>query len=321
MRFDERDGRYRGRLRVQLMRARLLALVAACLLFAMAPARADADPLPAGKGNFAFADPVANPDKPVTVWYYKPPALGPDAKVMFVMHGVDRDGEKYRDRWMRHADRHGFLLVVPQFDERYFPTDSYQFGNAADPRRERWSFQVIERLFDVVRARASLSAEKYILYGHSAGAQFVHRMMILMPSTRVETAFAANAGTYTMPVYPAWHEAGFPNRLDKRLVDEAQLASAFSRKLVVLLGEKDIEESGPGVPNSAHAREQGRHRLERGHNFFRIAQEQSMANKVPLNWQLILVPQVGHSDTGMSNAVMRRFFEPAREPRTASVKE
>jgi len=164
-------------------------------------------------------------------------------------------------------------------------------------------------LFDAIRERESLLAERYILYGHSAGAQFVHRMMIFLPSPRTEIAFSCNAGSYTMPSYPGWRQSPFPMSLDKKIVDETQLATSFSRHLVVMLGEDDTDENGKHVPKSAGAIAQGANRFERGQKFFGTARMQAAAMKTPLNWELVSIPDIGHSDAGMSKAVMKYLFE------------
>ena len=51
----------------------------------------------------------------------------------------------------------------------------------------------IEPLFDHARARFGMEADAYSIYGHSAGAQFVHRFLFHVPDARVARAVAANA--------------------------------------------------------------------------------------------------------------------------------
>ena len=264
--------------------------------------------LAAGSNSFSFTDTLSAPDKPVTVWYYKPATLNAQTKVLFVMHGTKRNGEDYRNAWKAYAEKYQFLLVVPEFAERYFPSAAYQFGNVTNSNHTQWSFWVIEHLFDDLRQRESLSTPTYYLYGHSAGAQFVHRFMLFMPSPRVEVAFSANAGSYTMPVYPTWSQARFPMSLDKDVVSETQLATVFSRRLVVMLGEDDLQESGGHVPNSPQARAEGKNRFERGQNFMKTAKEVAATLNAPLKWELLTVAGVGHSDKGMSKTAVEYMF-------------
>lgn len=51
----------------------------------------------------------------VTVWLYAPPGLKPQAPIVFVMHGVKRDGETYLRDWIPLAQECRFLLVVPEY--------------------------------------------------------------------------------------------------------------------------------------------------------------------------------------------------------------
>ena len=42
----------------------------------------------------------------------RPVNLAPDRPVVFVMHGMKRNADEYRDQWHDLADKHDFLLVV-----------------------------------------------------------------------------------------------------------------------------------------------------------------------------------------------------------------
>ncbi|MDK2124578.1 hypothetical protein [Parachitinimonas caeni] len=266
-------------------------------------------PLQAGKGSFVFETAQAADNKPLTVWYYKPAGLKPDARVLFVMHGVKRNGEKYRDDWIRYADQYKFLLIAPEFSEKYFPGDAYQFGNIKNPSFTEWSFMRIEQLFAELKQAEGLQADQYSLFGHSAGAQFVHRFMLFTPINKVDVAIAANAGTYTLPYYANAGEAGFPWSLDRKWVDENQLKAVFGRKLWVLLGEADIDPDHKHLSKKPAAMAEGANRLERGKRFFATAEKLAASLNTPLNWQLKTVPGVGHSDQGMAKAAARWLFE------------
>ena len=241
--------------------------------------------------------------RPMTIWTYRPMTLGPAAKIVFVLHGMNRDGKRYRDQWQPHAESGAFLLVAPEFDDRSFSENAYQRGNVADANgnaveKSRWTFSTIERLFDVVRTAARLRATRYSLYGHSAGAQFVHRFVLFMPDARYERAIAANAGWYTMPTF----EASFPYGLEGAPANETGLKQAMGRDFVVMLGEDDIDDSDSGLRNTERAQSQGRTRLERGETFYRIALESARKLGVGLRWRRILVRDAGHSNREMAEA-------------------
>ncbi len=288
------------------MRLARLAQSVLSLLLLLVASQAFAGALPDGMGRFLFADQSAAPGKQIPVWYYKPGGSTANARVMFVMHGADRRADQYRDAWVGFAKKYKLFVVVPEFAEKDFSIDDYQFGNVTDPREERWNFWIIEHLFDELRRREGIASDKYYLFGHSAGAQFVHRFMLFMPAPRVRVAFAANAGAYTLPVFAA---SAFPMALDGGRVDAAQLAAAFSRRLVVMLGEDDVDANGEGLPTSPEAMAQGPNRYERGRNFFRLAQRQAAQQHAPLRWQLLSVPRVGHSSSDMAEAALRYLFD------------
>jgi hypothetical protein len=94
-----------------------------------------------------------------------------------------------------------FAVVAPHFSLDSFPTDDeFQLGNTADPTGRcqcpsLWAYSLIEPLFDqLLQAYPNLTTSSYALYGHSAGAQFVHRFVLHVPQARCTLAMAANAG-------------------------------------------------------------------------------------------------------------------------------
>jgi pimeloyl-ACP methyl ester carboxylesterase len=255
-----------------------------------------------GASSFRYVD-VDGANRPMTIWTYRPPRLLASAKVVFVMHGVDRDGERYRDQWQPYAERHQFLLVAPEFDAAGFSEYAYHQGNLVDGRgnsieKRLWTFSAIERLFDVVTEAARLRTRRYSLYGHSAGAQFVHRFVLFMPDARYERAVAANAGWYTLPTF----ETPFPYGLKGSPATEAGLKQSLGRDLVILLGENDTSESDPNLRSTERARAQGRTRRERGETFHRTAVSSSGTLGASLRWRRIVVPGAAHSNRQMAAA-------------------
>lgn len=284
------------------LRALLLAL--AVLSTSLAAA---AEKLAAGKGRFDFHG-WDGPTLPV--WYYTPASLEPATPVLFVMHGQGRNGDEYRDQWVQLSEKYSFLLVVPTFSEKDFPERAgYNFGNVftADGRRRpisQWGYTAIERIFDHVKAAAALNATTYLVYGHSAGAQFVHRMPFFLPSARVTKLVPANAGAYMLPSF----EHAFPYGLKDSGVTDAELKGSLQKPVVVLLGEADIDPNHPSIPNAPEARAQGLHRFSRGLNYFKFASEQAVRLGVPFGWKIATAPGVGHSNTDMAAFAAEQLF-------------
>jgi hypothetical protein len=137
-------------------------------------------PAQAAKIRYIF-DGWAGP--PLRVHATRPPGLAADRPVVIVMHGVQRNARDYRDQWHELATRHRFLLLAPEFNARDFPgAEGYNLGDrrTADGRlrpRDRWAYAALEPVFDDARRRFGATTDRYALYGHSAGAQFVQRLV------------------------------------------------------------------------------------------------------------------------------------------------
>ena len=84
--------------------------------------------------------------------------------VLFVHHGVGRNGPRYRDYWLRHVDQAGILAIAIEFPEASFPDYLwYHFGNlhAEDGTpnpREQWTYGIDERLFAALREQGVTGA-------------------------------------------------------------------------------------------------------------------------------------------------------------------
>lgn len=285
-----------------------LALVAG-LQVPLAAARPEPDP---ERGRFVFS---GWDGPPLPVWYQLPEIVTPATRVVIVMHGVNRDADRYRDEWSGLARANGFILIVPEFGNADFPgSGGYNTGFFAEadgtPRpRSRWSFAAIEPLFDAVRQRFGTDVARYTLYGHSAGAQFVHRFVMFMPEARIERAITANAGWYTMPD-PA---TPFPYGTRDAPITQQGLARALGKPLTVLLGTADTDTAHPDLRKTDEANRQGPHRLARGQRFYAEGQALAARLAAPFGWTIAFVPGVGHSNALMAQAAARLVASDSRE--------
>lgn len=268
----------------------------------------DEMPVPAdlakqGVKRFRF-DGWAGPALPV--WYLRPRSAGADAPVLFVFHGVQRDADRYIAEWTGLAEQYGVVIVVPEFTHKGFPgARGYNHGALFDadgkPQpRALWSYSVLEPLFDAITAREKLSAQRYQMFGHSAGAQFVHRFVLMGGGPRLELAVSANAGSYAITT----DQVDWP--FGMRGVPEGAWnpAHAYAQPMVVLLGTADIDPNYPSLPRDPQAMAQGPYRLARGQKFYRIARADAAAHHQPFHWRCGLVPGVGHDDAGMAPYAM-----------------
>lgn len=282
---------------------RMLAALALLAELLLPLAAAEAGPTQA-RGRFVFS---GWDGPPLPVWYQRPKTVTPATRVVIVMHGVNRDADRYRDEWSGLALSCDFIVIVPEFGNADFPGSAgYNTGFFADadgtlrPRR-LWSFAAIEPLFDEVRRRMGTDAERYTLYGHSAGAQFVHRYVMFMPEARIERAITANAGWYTMPD-PA---TPFPYGTKDAPITQEGLARALGKPLTVLLGTADTDTADPDLRRTAEANRQGPHRLARGQQFYAEGRDFAKRLETPFGWKLEFVPGVGHTNALMAKAAAK----------------
>jgi len=270
---------------------------------------AHAQQLVAGElGRFDYRPPSFFHGKTLPVYHYKARTAQQDARVLFVIHGDERDARTTCSNWIATAEQYGLVLVAPEFGSADFPEALFQLGGMVASDEDHWTYGLIESLFDLIKESNGLAATGYHLFGHSAGGQFAHRLALMARQPRILAVVAANAGTYTMPTYGGWTDMPFPYTLSKQAMSEERLGAAFRRPLTVILGEADTITSGAGVPNSKAAQSQGPHRFARGQRFDALAQEQSQRLGVPLAWKLVTVPGVGHSSKAMGRVAAPLLF-------------
>jgi hypothetical protein len=267
-----------------------------------------------GAGRFLFQDPPSATGKTVPVWYYRPKSFGPDTPILFVMHGVKRNADQYRDNWIALAEAHRLLIVAPEFSNANFPKSwAYNLGNVVargpgdtlTPNPESvWSFPVIDRVFGEVRRLTGSKRATFAIFGHSAGAQFVHRYMTYTGGSLVDLAIAANAGWYTLPN----DSETFPYGLRQTKLTEGNVKTALGKKVVILLGEADTVQD-PNFRMTPEAMRQGSTRLDRGKNNFAVARREAETLGTPFNWRLVLVPDVGHDNARMAGTAAKLVAE------------
>lgn len=266
-------------------------------------------------GNFTFIDQQGNPDKPIEVWYYQPSTLPENAPIVFVMPGFERNARSYRDGWIAYAKRSQFLLVVPEFSLANYPTNyQYNYGNMIDKDTSKpipenqWTFSAIEHLFDYIKDITENQSVQYRIYGHSAGGQFVQRMLLFKTNARIQKAIAANPGDYAMP-----DQTKFPYGLGTNLTPET-LRTAFGKDFVLLLGDQDIKIDDPVLNKSPEAMQQGKNRFGRGLYFYNtvVQQDEALAlqRENTFHWQLSVVHGVGHDETKMAAAAAKVILAP-----------
>ena len=256
-----------------------------------------------GSHSLPYLDP-AFPDRPLTLHAACPHGFTPDTPILFVHHGVGRNGADYRDYWMKLVNDLHILAVAIEFSEAHFPTHRwYHFGNLhteadqPNPRTE-WTYAIDTRLFDALRAQGLTNRTQYGLFGHSAGGQFVHRMLSFGFRDRVAVAVSANAGTYAMPDL----DTPWPFGLGETEVDPPALRAWLNFPVTVMAGTADTKTTGRFFPKGPRSMHQGPHRHARAHSYVRLGHEAAQTLDTTCAWTVIDVPGVGHDGERMSIA-------------------
>ena len=259
-----------------------------------------------------FALPFTWSDAPaITLHCYRPEAVAPDAPVVLVQHGVLRNGEDYRDFWVAAANRYGLQIIAPTFSDELWPgVESYNNGNVwmqdgCVRDAAQWSYSAIPALVHALEQHGVLQDQPIYLFGHSAGGQFVHRLVSTLGAARFAGIAAGNPGWYTLP------DAGlpFPEGLAQIGLPTQALERLLTTPLVILAGDRDNDTNAPHLPAEPAALRQGPHRFARAQHYYVAGQRAAQQLGVPLAWQLHVVPGIGHDGEAMSNVCAHWWFE------------
>lgn len=259
----------------------------------------DNDCIDVGSGRFVYRDPSDATGKSLSVWYRCPPKFGPDTPIVFALHGFDRAAAYFRDCWSAHADRYGFLVIAPEFDDGGFPGGgAYNYGNVQigddggiNPRN-LWSYPILDRIFEQVRCHCHTNRTKFTIFGHSAGGQFAHRYVALTGAPSVDLTVPTNCGWYMAPDT----DLPFPIGLGGLGLQDDAVIRYVERPLVLLLGSADTDEQDPGLARTPAAAVQGPHRLARGQYYFAWCKKKAEGLGANFNWRMEIAPGVGHDD-------------------------
>jgi hypothetical protein len=104
-----------------------------------------------------------------------------------------------------------------------------------------------------------MNTEGYILWGHSAGAQFVHRLLAVKSNDREMSsgtphllrAVAANAGSYMMPSFQEKFPFGFGGLSS---IGVTSITPFIQVPLLVLLGQDDTDTNHKTIPKDREGR-------------------------------------------------------------------
>jgi len=251
---------------------------------------------------------------PLNTYFYLPSKHSVDSPIGFLIHDHNRDAKALIAEFAPIAERFNALIVAPEFSKRDFPkTMQFTFGvtnngSVSDGQfhHSQWKqpyeflYNELEHLFEGIKQKLNLDACGYFLYGHGAGAQFVQRMLIFSPESRVINAAAANADWYTIPSKGMGKNKNLfiPFGLQGSPIDKQSLTKSFNHKLSILVGEENTSPNDKAINKPALS--QGENRYKRAIHFFETAQKQARKLNSPFNWRLAIVPKAEHNSKQIS---------------------
>jgi pimeloyl-ACP methyl ester carboxylesterase len=289
------------------------------------------DALSVGIGAFLTRGGRGREQARIEVHYYKPRRLTPRSRILLVVPGAGRDGDEYRDAWIEPAERANVLVAALNYPEAQYDFAAYHMGGVVrdlsfpkgaaasnavrirdeeivftpNPRPDTWLFRDFDRIFNFLRAAVGSRQTGYDMFGHSAGGQILHRLVLFHPDSLAERIVAANSGFYTLPDLDTPLLFG----LSGSGVDARSLARSFAAKLTLLLGENDNSDDAGGTHlHTPLADRQGLGRLQRGQYFFRFARACALQIGADFAWRMQTVPGVAHDFRAMSAAAARLLY-------------
>lgn len=252
---------------------------------------------------------AGNPDVPMYITV--PANLTAATHVLLNMHGNGRTASSYHDTWSPWTRNHNYILVTPYFSDANWPDSGYHQGNVFEAENcagalnpeSRWSFTIVDSAFTTLKSRFQLNDNKYDIWGHSAGAQFVHRMMLWKPNARIRFGMAANSGWYTAPDTSITCPYGLRHPLLSFTTQ--QLVNYTNRNMIIFRGTEDtLRDSDLRTTSLADA--QGYNRWERAQYMY----DKGVEINTNLKWQLIPVPNSGHDKDTMAPGAQQFLLNP-----------
>ena len=259
---------------------------------------AHAAPIPAATAVTAAA---ATPRSPVDIAEFRPGlryALqlprnpGPGTPVVVAVHGISRNAADHFDAFAELARSQAAILVVPRFEPAEF-ADYQRLGR--DGRGQRADLALMS-LVDSLLASLGLPGGKLHLFGHSGGAQFVHRFVMAHPA-RVARYVVSAAGWYTFPD----ESRDFPYGLrhPPSGLDMSRQRLFLSVPGCAFVGMRDQRRGASLRQRGPVDAQQGTTRIERATRWTEAMNARARALELPPPLQLHRLPGTGHSFGGL----------------------
>jgi len=252
------------------------------------------------QSTFVYAD---KPD--IEVFYSLPEKVNDETMVLFIIHGASRTAESYLEDFIPLIQDKNLIAVAPKFSKDSYPHYAFLNRSAIDgkklPEGTPDLDNALGNIFEVFSSKHNVRNDKYRIYGHSGGAQFVQRYLLFSSDSRIDKAVLANAGFYTF-----MNQNLYPYGLRGINLSDEEIKRVLRTKVALYVGEKDTESNFKDLKG---ARAQGKNRLVRGETFFLNLVSYAEEVEMPLRWQYQIIQNVGHDNAGMASAAAYFILE------------
>jgi len=235
---------------------------------------------------------------PLEIYTYRPQC--PNPTILVVIHGLNRNADRYRTYARSIGDRLCMLVIAPKFDQERFPGWRFQRGGIVNPRGvvqppSQWTGNLVIGVIGWARQQEARPLASYSIVGHSAGAQFLSRIAAFN-ANEAGRMVVTNPSTYVFPTLKTNAPYGMGGVYSGGEAD-AQLRRYLAAPVTIFLGQEDLGDENRNDGPEAVA--QGKTRYERGLNAYAAAKAEAQARGWLLNWRLVELPGVGHSAAKM----------------------
>ncbi len=247
--------------------------------------------------------------QPLLKYYlYIPEGCTPSSKIFISVHGISRNAREHAELFSSYAERYGLILVAPRFTRKHF-CDYQRLGQKGTCRR---SDKVLHAIVKEVKTLTGNRTGKFLMFGYSGGAQFVHRYIMAYPD-HVDRAVIAAAGWYTFPDPTLEYPLG--TKTSSSMKDITMNAFRFlSVPVSVLVGELDNERDHDLRKSDYLFHQQGLSRIERGRRWAKVMKSAARTYNLNTSYEFMILPRSGHSfaecmEKGdMGRHVFKSFF-------------
>ncbi|OIQ85182.1 hypothetical protein GALL_329740 [mine drainage metagenome] len=220
------------------------------------------------------------------------PRADAGAGLLVAVHGVRRNAAEQWDAFAEQARQAPCHLLVPCFDEKSYP-DYQRLGRPERGQRaDLHLIALVARLAD----QHGFDPADLRLFGHSGGAQFVHRFVMAHPELVHRYALSA-AGWYTFPDDTLDYPLGthhLPARFPR--FDPQRYLRVPGR---VFVGEREHAQSPLLRRGDAVDTAQGCDRRDRARRWVGAMREAARTHAMPPVLDLVELPDAAHSFRAM----------------------